>query len=516
MSSIFSGRQDGKQGWFRRWFLTPLMIFCFVVALASAPMSARANDSNGDVPIITQLITQIKQGLEQISWLKDIFDFINQINSLLNTFLDKINNSINNVGKVLSTGQQAQIEAAARLTNEKIRTETLNSQTAVMAEVAAAHTPPPTSTHACKSIIANQLPLMYEDFVNDLARSIGVGIGLRSPRGPGAGNGVQYTAIERKEQCAQNGNGAGKTDHPIDNGPCPGTTDANGVAGFSTNIAYWATMSMNLPPLTQKTIQVGSAPSITVNQPVVSASGPEAVLQQRWMGARDLCYQAAGYRPPPPSGAQLTTPNGMTSMAAFDNCAAKESAANYQCGYYVARLTRPSKDSSLFSLSQKACQILQQTQGVTLPTGFDNCQYGLSQLELELANLMLCASQEHATSAVQGGASYPEAMYLSDACAARYIAWQNEKAAIYGNLMNAMELYQGARECWAGVQPTPVTQKTGSAEDVMPDSKTGASVRKTKAQKAEPYEQTPAKGLAPRDAFYTRFGGQSLPATIAQ
>jgi hypothetical protein len=467
LSSSFRSFIGGA--WVRRWIMAPLLVMTLVLGvLAGAPKPAYANNYNGDVPIITQIVEDIKKAIEQIEWLKTIFEWTKKIWSLLDEMLDTIDNSINAVGKVINAGQEALLSGEAEIADALSDNNTKDMMTASLTPSVIAHTPPPSDEdklHHCLSIIANRSGLLYQEHINSMASGLTKAWVLYG-RGQGMNLlGEQYDTDDYNTRCGKNMSGDPVTVHPVQ-----GSTDCVGSGDLDTghgdgdiNIGMWEGMAMVVPQMSSTTGPGG-----------VSATIPKATneLERTWIAARNSVYEAAGRHPSPPWGKQITSAIGRRRTANWNHCMAPASGFVHQMFEHMLYYSRFNQNDApeLYASSKAKCEMIRdQIFGGTLPDKYNNCTYGLSEAEDDYLTLYMCAGPKRAVAAAGAGATFPEIMKASDQCGARITAWKTNVAERRAAMQNAMAGLTQLEPCWAGTEgvgPTTKSSSTSSADDV--------------------------------------------------
>lgn len=510
-----------------RTFMLPFAFLLMFLGVLAAPTPVYADNMDGDVPWITQIINNVKQQLEEISWIKDIFGVISDINDLLNKFLNKINDSWNNVGKVLSAGQQAQVETKTRLAQAEITTQTENKMTKTDANLAAngakaskstapaggsllgggpnGTIPPVDNQILCNTIIARQLEMIMTSFADMVSGMVAEGIDLQD-RGPGGdGTGPSHVANEKKTVCGQMGDGGPATRHSIDNDDPSCTGQQMGGGAPSLQDAHITppdrSTPLRVPPMQQYTVN-----GVTALVPVPD----DDIAEMRFLAARNYCAEVAGPRVSPPYANKMSTPEGMAVMAQFDHCESLRSVFVKQCTDRIGMLSRPDCSNPDFSdickTAVAACSAAQAS-GVELPPSFNNCNDGLSLYEAEYISHAICLSGDRAAGVTGAGDRYSTATKQNDICAQMTAAWKKQLALEDANFNRAMADLNKLPNCWAKATGSFMTLiKSSDASDKMD---VGEKAQKTRLQtvpdrteKAAVVQAKAQKDLSDGDAVY--------------
>jgi hypothetical protein len=457
MAAIESSASVGFLGFMKKlqkWVM-PVLLVVMLACFVPLPRSASANDGDGDASWIAQAVEKVKKAIEKVSWLKTLFSWISTIFDLLNKMLDLIDNTWNAVGKVINAGQEAVLNGKVEIAQARSDNKTKDTETKSMAQTVAKN-PDPMALQMllCNMIILRVLELQMSEFANQIARIVQTGLPL-DDMGAGANGDTQYDFENYSGVCGES---------PIPNAPPTGSrvdgyteTCVPGNTGAGGEIEDMHQMGLVLGrrlPLTVPTFEPQTIDSTGQNY-LIAAVDPTRGSQQRWaVAAFGYLRNFAGRKPTPPNNVKAETRAGRRVIAQYNHCTTLRNGFTWPASLRLGALSRPDCANDDFSAlcqsAQAACSAAQKG-GVDVPDSFDNCQAGLSLVEIEELSRIVCLATARSREVMMENKTidkFQQATEASDFCAGVVDSWTAQRKAEDDLFQRAGMLSSQLQTCW--------------------------------------------------------------------
>ncbi len=352
--------------------------------------------------------------------------------------------------KVLTTIAQAQ-------SVEDVQNELL---TAHMTAVSNAPPPLPSEQFVCNLLIACQGPAFMRIFAGGVAKTILDGAILRYRSSTDDGAGPQ-AARQEFDQQAGKGAGGVKVLSKLDGAPediqAPTRSSMTSNADRDISaILFSRDAVLQMPKMKEETLSTPEG-DIKVNVPDLRSdeeNPKDRSEKENFLSAVQYCYKIAGFRPTPPSGDKMTTPEGRRAKAQWNYCAARQDAFLRQCAERIGRLTRPDCTAEdykdICEASLHTCNAGRKVLVTSLPESFRNCAAGSNLYQAEYFCNMACESNRRYQAGGNLGSSHAQMLADIALCGVVRNSWEKQLEIEEKNFMRAVASMQNIDDCWKG------------------------------------------------------------------
>jgi len=442
---------------FRKVVLSLMVCWMFVlggVVLPSRPAYAQVitNDS-------TNIMTEIKEiGKELLAWarssalLSEIIDLGIFIYELMGEALTAIFDLLNEIGKVLVTGEKLLTETQIRLADHAIAAHTAMVKGSEQMRYVADH-PMTGEGQLCRSHILAGLAGATEDFQAGLTQLVGRALQDRD-RGPGeSGNTVVFAARMMNDRCKN------KFGSPVDGYPLECiSTDLVGpfkrsfVDADLSPFMMDGAVTLEVPLMEAYSYTAANGQTMTY-----LVTSPQNLNQKAFVAAFDYCFNLAGPRPTPPSGDARLKSKGLVDSSVFEQGSTVEGQLNAECAALLTYYTRPNvtqQPQAVKELNER-CEMARKSAGedgmvsnAAIVEKFDDCKKGLSPYQAEFLAHAGCKSTDYYVQQVKASGLQSQLIEDAISCNQSWMLWQKNLVQRQGSLVKAVEGLMGVKEIW--------------------------------------------------------------------